>query len=473
MVAIPGFHTAKHHSVFLGISLLVTSCLCSLGLNTVNAQNINDLLVLPPSRTNDSPSVIAFGTGHEYLDVPDSRPLIEAIVSTNHLARAAVFGDSTRLSSFAKGVFVPSAIPVPGQPFFGTGARANLQGSGSAIRLNAFTASTADIQIGAHADFVLDNAELSTTGSVDAVGFSVRRVVATVNGFTIGLSDSAFADPSAVPETIDLAGPNARITAFDAGIGKGQGRLSYDFFSQEDDGIKLVGSLEQAIAEVSYSATNESSFSYTPDFVIAPQYVAGDYSSGKFVEQWHLQLSTVFRSLAFETVSGSDESDFGWGTALSGAYRFSMNPALCTQDRIMFSVAYGEGISHYIADLNSAPDTGDAVVNATGAFQALPVLAWYCGFTHNWTDTLRSTITYSRTDLSSSAPRAPASSPYRTGDYLSVNLVHHIVVQNNSNSKAGPQNVFLGAEYLYGQKETLDGATGDAHRLMFVLAISK
>ncbi|EAQ77340.1 hypothetical protein DSM3645_04805 [Blastopirellula marina DSM 3645] len=403
---------------------------------------------------------------------PYTSYLIDSTINSNYLARAAVFGDSTRLAPFANGMFLPSAIPVAGQPYYGTNARASLQGNGSALRLSAYSPATSSYRASAHADLVLDNAELSIGDNSVSTGFAVRSVVGTINGFTIGVSDSAFSDPSAVPETIDIAGPSARVTVFDAGITNGQGRLSYDFFSQREDGFKAVASIEQPIPEISYTAANESRFAYLPDFIFAPQYVVGDCVNGKFVERWHVQLGSVFRSLALETPAALDESEFGWGLALSGAYRMQLNPALTAQDRVMFSITYGEGISHYIVDLNAAPDTGDAMVNTSGSLEALPVFACYGGYTHNWTDDLRSTITYSHVDLHSTAPRAPATSPYRAGDYVAVNLVSHLKLFNSSKPDSEGQNMFLGTEYLYGRKETLDGATGDAHRLMLVFAIS-
>lgn len=439
---------------------------------------INDLLVMPPSRSPDSAAVelyeplLELDLGQNVLAVPDTSPLLEARINANYLARAAIFADSTRLSPDAKGTFLPSAIPVQGQAYYGTGARANLQGNGSAVRLSAYSPVESTIAATAYADFVLDNASLATSGDSDAIGFTVRRVAAKMNGFTIGVDDSAFGDPSAVPETIDLAGPNARLTVFDAGLSGGQGLISYDFLSRAPDGFKVVGSIEQSIPELSFTTATESRFAHIPDFVIAPQYVVGDYIEGRFVERWHLQSATVLRSFGLETPNATDQSLFGWGTALSGAFRYRLNPDLSAYDRVMFSVACGTGISHYIVDLNGASDTGDAAVSATGDLEALPVLAWYCGFTHNWTDKLRSTITYSHVELDSVVPRAPSLSPYKSGDYVALNLINHIRVEDSAKPGAR-KNVYLGAEYLYGFKETLDGATGDAHRIMCVLAISK
>lgn len=399
------------------------------------------------------------------------RTLIDIYITGNYSARAAAYVDSTRLASFANGAFLPSAMPVEGQDFFGAPARANLQATGSAVQFSAYNFGDAFQGASANVDIAVDSATLSTGGSDGTTGVALRRVVVNIRGFTIGLDESAFGDPYAVPETIDIAGPNGRVTIYDAGgAGKGQGKLSYDFFSKDADGFKVVGSIEQAVAELSYNQTPETPFSYTPDFVIAPQYVVTECVNGKRRVRWHVKSATVFRSLALETPTVETQSEFGWGTALSGSYGFFYDSSVRELDRFVFSIAYGEGISHYLADLNAAKDTGDAAVNAAGELQVLPALAWYCGYTHNWTNTLRSTITYSHVNLDSVVPRAPSTSPYRKGNYLAINLMRHIEVKDD---KKKDKRVFFGTEYLYGRKETLDGAEGDAHRVMVVLAVSK
>ena len=52
---------------------------------------------------------------------------------TSYGARAAVYEDTTRMASTPSGGFLPSAIPVENQPFFGGPARTNVSGSSSSI----------------------------------------------------------------------------------------------------------------------------------------------------------------------------------------------------------------------------------------------------------------------------------------------------------------------------------------------------
>jgi hypothetical protein len=402
---------------------------------------------------------------------PPTPTLFEAPINANFLGRAAAISDSTRLASFAGGNFLPAAIPVAGQPFFGSGPRANLQGSGSAVGIKAVGEVFPGAVAGAVAQILVKEAGLPSDGT-GSTNFAIQQAFGRLNRLKVGLMESAFADPSAVPETLDLAGPNARTTVYSAGLGTGQGRLSYDFFSDAPDGLKATASIEQPRPQIQ-TVTTTGTYARSPDFVGAVQYVEGDYDGPKFYERWHLQFGTLFRNLGLENSPGTFRQDvFGYGLSLSGALRFVLNPNLETLDRVMFSVTYGEGISRYITDLNAAPDTNDAVVNVGNELVPLPTLAWYIGYTHNWTDYFRSTATYSQVNLDSVAPLGATVSPYRVGDYVAVNLVYHRAFQTQTDGKLKNHNFFTGIEYLYGQKETLDAASGDAHRIMLVVAIS-
>jgi hypothetical protein len=400
-------------------------------------------------------------------------------VNADFTARAAVVGDTTRLANFAQGTFLPSAIPAEGQPFFGSDSRANVQGSGSAFSLTAVKprAYASDYTAMVHAEVSFENLSIGTadTGETSVV---VREVFGRFNRLTVGISESEFADPSAMPEVLDRAGPNARITVFDAGVKEGQGILSYRFLSDEPEGLEIIGSIEQAIPEIN-SPPSDETFAHYPDLVIATQYVVGDYlelnaaiEGKEFYERWHLQWASVGRDLGREFPNGDSENEFGWGTALSGAYRFVVNPNVMYLDRVMFSAAYGEGISHYIADLNAADDTGDAVLNTSGVLEPLPAFATYVAYTHQWTDCLRSTATLSHVHLDSTTVLGATGSPYRSGDFLAVNLVYHVILTEDKPGKKG-ERFYTGIEYLYGEKEALNGAEGDAHRVLFLVALRK
>lgn len=430
-----------------------------------------------PSLSQSAPPPATESKNMGILGMPQFSLSEAPIFTTDYLGRAAFFGDSTRMAAFAKGNMLPSAIPVAGQPFSNSGWRANAQGSGSAVRLNAYTPPSVDFAASAHVQLLATS--MGTTGAQADSSVAIREAFGRLNAVSLGLMETAFADPASVPETLDLAGPNARITALPGGgIGTGQGRISYDFLTDgAPGGWCLTSSLEQPQPQIATTATT-GAFSQYPDFINALQYVDVETVDGKVIEKWHLQFGTVIRNLGLENSTDTYRQNVtGWGTSLSGSYRFNLDPCLDQADRVMFSATYGQGISHYINDLNTATDTNDAAVNGAGTLVSQPVLAWYAAYTHNWTNTLRSTATYSQVNLSSSLPQGSGSpGPYHCGRYAAINLVFHATFLTKAvapSTKDAEHNFFTGLEYSYGQKETLNGATGDDNRIMWVTAISK
>lgn len=403
---------------------------------------------------------------------PSTPTQAELPINAKYMGRAAVISDSTRLAGHANGYFLPSAIPVTGQAFFGTGQRASVQGNGSAIDIQGIVADPG-IYMEGRVQLAVTSATFPIVAGGDAFNAGIRQAYGRINRLTLGVMDTAFADPSAEPETLDLAGPSAKITTNPSGFGSATtGRISYEVFSDEPDGFDTFLSLEDPRPYLPAIA-GSGTFATYPDFVASMQYVAGDWIEGSFYERWHVQYAAVIRDLGLEFADATEQNVFGWGMALSGAYRFQPRRCLTTSNRLMFSVAYGEGISRYITDLNKAPDTFDAVLDGTGTLVALPALAWYVGYSHNWTDNLRSTATYSQVDLDSVPSPVVALSPYTEGQYVGVNLVYHDTFFITEAGKDKPHNFYTGLEWLYGHKTSLDGADGDAHRIMWVTVISK
>lgn len=399
-------------------------------------------------------------------------------------ARAAVVVDSTRLDPAAAGYFLPSAIPVKGEPFYGLGERATVQGQGTSAELSWL-------------------ADLGTpsllTGSVRVEIFS-----ATANTFRVftpqawlrwdyllfGVSDSVFTDMDAIPDTIDLGGPTARPY-----IRGGQPQLRYSFLrpaNQANDPTGWYGnvSLEMPGADV-YAADGQgyTSFSRYPDMAAALKYQSGEWvtdrctgATGVYNEYWHVQLGTLFRDLGVEKSDNTvREETFGWGTQLSGRYTVfrDCNPCEQLRDYAYFGVTYGHGIGHYFNDLQQVNPVNDAAYNTVAnTLTALPVFAFFVAYQHDWVPNVRSTAVYSRIELDSQ--QIPGGNttvlPYHRGDYASINLMYH-------SEPCGPKpppdkdnsqhHFFSGVEYLFGQKENLSGAFGQDHRIMFVIAATK
>ena len=184
----------------------------------------------------------------------------------------------------------------------------------------------------------------------------------------------------------------------------------------------------------------------------------------------HLQAGALMRDIALENGANSFHRDtFGWGVRLSGALHPFSNCAF-RDDTIFFAATYGEGIAAYIRDL--AGDQDDAVIDATNHLKPLPVFAYYVGYTHNWTTSLRSSVVYSEVDLHNIAVPSDGFA-YHRGRYISVNSFYKWNVQfgNDADQTKNVHTAYAGLEYLYGQKETISGAHGEDNRVQFTLGI--
>jgi len=436
---------------------------------------------------------------------PSNFPYVSGLTfETTYTARAAVYEDTTRMGPQAAGGFLPSAIPVEGQPFFGQPARTTVQGTGSSVglQLNEALPSDAVQVLGIHnvttyANLIALNAQTSADGSPTSIG--LQQAFIQIDNLVLGSMESAFADNDALPPTLDLAGPNARVSVLQtSSTVMGQGRLSYWLHQMPSQqaafGYAINFSVEQPSPEIESNLSPpkttpltqpSTTFARFPDFigtvkigqmVEAPTDNPNDSEKSRvFYESWHVQAGGVVRSLGLELGNDSiDESAFGWGVSLSGHYSWPV-PCSILPDAVYGSVTYGVGIAHYISDLhtvNLSSGGNDAVLDGT-YLRPLAELAYYAGFLHNWSDHWRSLLCYSHVTLDS---QGQAKTLYRFGDYASANIEWHRLVNGLNPANPGqtvPYDFHMGLEYIYGRLEELSGASGQDQRISLVAAISK
>ncbi len=391
------------------------------------------------------------------------------------VGRAATTFDTTRLNGPISGGFQPQGIPTPGTPYFDSPEQANVQGSGSAIAVNAATAvGTVPLK----GTLQLATSNISGTG----VNVVAQHAYVQSDRLAVGLTQTALADSvNSTPEVLDLAGPSAKVTAYSGGVGTGIGRLSLYYLTTQDSrpGLTAQISVEQPQPQILTNPNGAGGlppstvFSHIPDFINTVRCSGGDIdSSGKYHEVRHLQFGSVCRGLGIlnNAVGSSDVSTFGWGLTLTGHTAVMYNADAAVNDAVYFSVTYGHGIANYINDLRStnlAAFGYDAAPNAAGQLVALPVLAWYTGYTHNWNNAWRSSITYSHVGLDSYGLYGPTA--YRDGEYAAVNLVRHVALAATVADPSYATQCIMGFEYLYGLHETFNGAWDDAQRLLFMV----
>jgi hypothetical protein len=159
----------------------------------------------------------------------------------------------------------------------------------------------------------------------------------------------------------------------------------------------------------------------------------------------HVQLSGIYRYLSFRN-DNSHQGVSGWGVSLSGEIN------LFTHDALTFQGTYGDGIARYIQDPSGQNE--DAALDDNGVLRALPAWGVAIGYTHQWTDKWRSTVSYGHANVDTENSNGPFA--YDHSNYVSANLIYQWTFR-------------LGLEYLYGANEVRNEASHDGQRVNFVL----
>lgn len=327
--------------------------------------------------------------------------------------------------------FVPSSIPVPGEPGWDGGERSTMHAKGTrlSLELRRPVMYGGTLRVYNEYDFFDDSAS-------NAMRFRARHFYGQAWNFLVGQTFSAFMDVDAFPDVVDYQGPNGFIN-------RRQPQIRYTHPIYEGSGrLQVFASLEQPDASIDTDTEafpgDSSVVNHIPDGVVGFRW---EGASG------HLQGAGLFRELSFETDNGPGQETFGWGMSLAGALN------VLRHDKISAQIAYGEGMARYVNDLGG--EGLDAALD-DGRLEAIPVLAAMVGYTHQWSEHWRSTISggYVHVD----APDALGRFTIERTLYGSANLIWQ------------PTTSFrMGLEYLYGSKETLDGSERDAHRFNFVV----
>ena len=325
-------------------------------------------------------------------------------------------------------LFLLSSMPVDGQLGFGGPGQFGMQAKGTRISFDIRRSGSASgpFRVYYENDFYNDS-------SSPAMSYRLRHLYGQGNNFLLGQTYTAFMNPDAFPDTVDYIGPNAMVD-----VRQPQVRIVAPLSERQH----MTFSLEQPNSQIATSdpgyPAGASPINRYPDLALNYRFVG---------QGGHLQIAGLARSLGFDAPAAPERTVLGWGLSLSGALNFP------GKDRFSFQAAYGEGIARYIKDtvgLNL-----DAGLDARGRLKAIPVFAPMIGYTHQWTERWRSTATYGYVRVDPPASMGPWA--LRNTRYASLNVMWQP-------TKAS----WMGLEYLYGTKETMNGAEGTANRLNLV-----
>jgi len=310
---------------------------------------------------------------------------------------------------------------------------------------------------GDHVTYLLEAELFGVGGDEGQTTPRLRHAWATYKQFGMGQTWSNFMDADIFPNTIDYWGPTGMVfyrnqqARFTIPLGEDEFSIAL-----EDPGTSLtVGRFRDVnVCELDSSAYDcESTGSTAAELYQAhnelPDLSLRYRNNGSF---GHYQVAAMFRELGFERLdNGQQNSEFGWGINLSTGLK------VWDQDMLKLQLVYGEGIGNYMNDggIDIAPDALDP---NTARAEAVPLLGISAYYDHYWSDKWSTSIGWSMNDLDSSAGQA--GNEFTKGQIAQVNLLHY-----------PRDNVMMGTEFIWGEREDISGATGDDYRIQFSLKV--
>lgn len=257
-------------------------------------------------------------------------------------------------------------------------------------------------------------------------GLQLRQAYGQVGRVLAGQTWSNFMDMDAYPESLDYIGP-AGLTFVR------QAQVKYT--DSIDDKWSYAFSVESPQTDFAVAA-NKVSMNTVPDFIGKLQY------KDTF---GHLALRGLARQLkGADSVTGEEDSSYGWGLALSGKILAGK------KDSFIFQGVYGDGVGHYLFDVASSLNGTTYVAN-----NLRPQVAYggYVGYQHYWSDSWRSNFLagYTGIDNDISLTGLAVNESVASGH---VNLIWSPVPQYR-----------VGVEYMHGYREQESGAEGSLNRV--------
>ena len=261
--------------------------------------------------------------------------------------------------------------------------------------------------------------------------FRLRHAYGRYRRVLAGQTWSTFSDVDALPVTVDFEGPPSSTTVRSPQV---------RYTGTASDSTSWAVAIEAPMADIS-----------DPDSASAAFQGFGDITArAKLVSDWgHVQISSVFRSLAANDAEGNTDFLPGLGAMLSGKSQVSPD------DAFLFQMIGGMAISRFVGSLGGKGL--DLVFNPnTGSFEQMMS---YGGF-----------ITWNRENLLGMALETNL-----TGGILGVQNKNFQPDDAYSSSEYISANVFwvfteggrAGLEYSWGRRTNKNGDYGTATRLSF------
>ncbi len=295
--------------------------------------------------------------------------------------------------------------------------------------------------------------DLFGTGSdAGQTTFRLRHFYGEWGPLLAGQTHSLFMDIDVFPNTIDYWGPSGMVFYRNVQIRYTPWRTDSNEFAiaierpgnDIDPGnVRLVEGFEDAEIQ------NDEEL---PDFT-ARWRTSGDWG--------HFQVGGILRKVGFEYRQSpgekwSSSSETGWGVNLASVIN------VLERDALRLQLVYGEGIASYMNDggMDLAPQakySGDTLVDVSA--ETVPLTGVVAYYDHWWSERWSSSIGYSFTEVDNTNFQDPGA--FHKGQYASTNLLWY-----------PGDNLMVGGELLWGERENNDGASDDDVRFQFSVKYS-
>lgn len=276
-----------------------------------------------------------------------------------------------------------------------------------------------------------------TQQATNSYNFRLRQAVATFAGFTVGQTWSTFMDVDNAPETVDFNGP----------IGSTfirQPVVRYTYATPDLGGLTVAVENPVSYALDASGSVTKSGFSKTPDLVLRwdKGYDWGAASLRGVTQE--VKILSADRAV--------DAAKRGYGIAGTGLIKLRGG-----QDALSLGMTYGDGVGRYFNYLEGA--IVDETANRILMERALGLVL---GYQYKASDTLRANLVGGwQKNFHNTYTDFALANGLGTGQFginkrmyqLHAGLIYNPV-----------KNVDLGAEYIWGERETLAGEKGSMSR---------
>jgi hypothetical protein len=383
--------------------------------------------VPPPYRPPSAPAGVAEPLPEGYVQLGNTGNLLKLDL----VAQLDTMIDNTYMGS--PDLFVPSSIPVRGQPFYGSGWRTNLSARQSIFRMDF----RRDTDYGTLKVVYKNNFFGSGTGDMPYnLQFFYGELDNEYYTLLAGYNISAFTDIDVFPNTLDYEGPNSFTFKYGPQL-----RFSPVLYKSQAGTLTLPLSMEKPNADIA-TTNGFSPYSRLADFTLGLRWEAPD---------WHVQWANLLRDLGMQdSTTGKTVRTSAYATQLTGSTK------VFERDSAQGWVSSGRGYANFLQDISGLGL--DAAFTQSGQLRAIRARGWGVGYTHGWTDTLSSSASYGYLRISPGSDLQLDQDLPKSTKFASVNLAWQF-----------SQRAMLGIEYLWGQNIALTDLRGQGQRVQTTL----